>query len=418
MVGARHTPAIRRSMVASRMRMAWSAVIGLGLALAATMAVAQAQTPGPPRLPGAAAAPSAALSQKAQELAKLAQAAEQQGYVSIIVEFAPPIPHSAMRPDRAVLEPLRAQVRSIQDAIIASHFGSSANPRPGQGFGRGIRRLDISPMFGVNVNAAELEALAADPRVLRIHENELMQPLLEQSVPLVGMAAAYSSGANGDRYAVAVIDTGVKADHPFLAGKVILEACFSKNGGSSSGTSTCPNGQPTQTGVGSASPTSAGCLNGSTNLCYHGTHVAGIATGTNSTHIAGAPPNGVAKSADIVAIQVFTNFNNSMSAYTTDIISGLNYIYSNLNNLPGGIKVAAVNMSLGGSLRSSACELGSHQTEHRSPACRRRRNGHRRRQQRLEKFRHHARLRLDRGHRRLLHQGRRDLILFQHGVDG
>ena len=43
MVGARGTPAIRRPMTAFRWRMVWRSVIGLGLARAATMAVAQAQ---------------------------------------------------------------------------------------------------------------------------------------------------------------------------------------------------------------------------------------------------------------------------------------------------------------------------------------------------------------------------------------
>ena len=311
----------------------------------------------------AVAEPSAFLTQKAPKAAALVQATEQKGYASVIVEFAPPIPRDQMRPDPAVLEPVKARIRATQDAIIADHFGSAANPTAGLGFARGIRRLDISPMFGVNVGARELEALAADPRVLHIHENALLKPLLEQSVPLIGMTNAYAAGATGNGYAVAVVDTGVKSDHPFLNGKVVMEACFSNNGGFGNGNgatvSTCPNGQPTQTGAGSASPTSAGCMNGSTNLCYHGTHVAGIAAGLNTGIGNGGPPNGVAKNADIVAVQVFTKFTSpsvSVSAFTTDIISALNYIYSNLNSLPGGIKLAAVNMSLGSGLYASACD--------------------------------------------------------------
>ncbi|MFD0396063.1 S8 family serine peptidase [Streptomyces nogalater] len=42
--------------------------------------------------------------------------------------------------------------------------------------------------------------------------------------------------------------------------------------------------------------------------CDHGTHVAGIAAG-NGTGLTGAPKNGVAPGADIVAIQVFSQFN-------------------------------------------------------------------------------------------------------------
>jgi len=306
--------------------------------------------------PAAIAGPSSALVNKAPDAAKLINTAERQGFVSIIVEFAPPTAPTVLRPSAAILEPHKAQVRAIQDSIIANHFGSATAPRPGQGFIRGLQRLSVSPMFAINVNATELEDLAADPQVVRLHENALKKTNLEQSIPLIGMPAAYTSGATGSGYAVAVVDTGVKSDHPFLAGKVILEGCFSNAGGGGGGTSTCPNGTPSQTGAGAASPTSTGCLSGNTNLCFHGTHVAGIATGINSTNDPSSPPNGVAKSADIVAVQVFTTIGTSLSAFDSDIISGLDYIYSNLNNLPGSIKVAAVNMSLGGGQYFSACD--------------------------------------------------------------
>src|SRR5882672_1178832 len=187
--------------------------------------------------PATAAGPSATLTQKAPDAAKILNIAERQGYVSVIVEFTPPVAPGAMRPSADVIEPLKVQVRSIQDAIITKHFDSATDPRPGQGFNRSIQRLSISPMFAVNVNAAELEALATDPQVVRIHENSLKQTNLEQSVPLVGMPAAFGWGATGSGYAVAVVDTGVKSDHPFLTGKVILEGCFSNAGGGGTGVS-------------------------------------------------------------------------------------------------------------------------------------------------------------------------------------
>jgi len=194
--------------------------------------------------PAAIAGPSSALVNKAPDAAKLINTAERQGFVSIIVEFAPPTAPTVLRPSAAILEPHKAQVRAIQDSIIANHFGSATAPRPGQGFIRGLQRLSVSPMFAINVNATELEDLAADPQVVRLHENALKKTNLEQSIPLIGMPAAYTSGATGSGYAVAVVDTGVKSDHPFLAGKVILEGCFSNAGGRGGGTSSCPNGTP------------------------------------------------------------------------------------------------------------------------------------------------------------------------------
>src|SRR6516225_3338292 len=151
---------------------------------------------------------SAALAQKAQDAAAIAATAEQQGQVRIIVQFAG-VP--AGRPDPAFLATIKAQIASMQDAIIARHFGSAANPSPGQGFQRGLQRFDSPPMFAVNVNKAELDALAADSRVTAISLDRLEPPLLLQSLPLVGTPTAYELGATGLGQAVAVIDTGVQS---------------------------------------------------------------------------------------------------------------------------------------------------------------------------------------------------------------
>ena len=110
--------------------------------------------------PAIAADPSPILLQKAPEAATISDTADLQGYVPIIVEFASPIPPSAMRPDPAVLGPLKAQIAATQNAIIATHFGSVANPRPGQGFDRALRLHDITPMMSLNVSKAELDQIA------------------------------------------------------------------------------------------------------------------------------------------------------------------------------------------------------------------------------------------------------------------
>jgi hypothetical protein len=114
-----------------------------------------------------------------------------------------------------------------------------------------------------------------------------------------------------------------KSDHEFLAGKVIAEACFSNANGGGSGVTLCPNGTSTQSGTGAASPDGAACVSGGTNLCDHGTHVAGIAAGLNTNQQGGEPPNGVAKSASIWAIQVVGNIGTEWDSCYGQSLGGL-----------------------------------------------------------------------------------------------
>jgi hypothetical protein len=116
------------------------------------------------------------LSQKADDAAEMTAIAEREGHVSVIVEFDSPIPPGQIKPDPNVLVALKAKIAEIQDAIIADHFGNAASPNPGRNFDRSLQRFDITPMFALNVNRAELEALAADPRVVRIHQNKVGSP--------------------------------------------------------------------------------------------------------------------------------------------------------------------------------------------------------------------------------------------------
>ena len=307
------------------------------------------------------------LSQKSPEAAEIVARAQRDGNVRVIVRFDAPVQPSEVRPEPTSIANLRARVGAIRDAIVARHFDSASNPRAAQGFARALARFDITPGFAANVTPGELAALAQDPNVASIHDRPV-PPTLIQSVPLIGMMPnAYAAGADGSGYTIAVLDTGVQADHEFLAGKVIAEACFSNGGGGAGRVSLCPNGTTMQMGAGAANPETAQCLNGSTNLCQHGTHVAGIAAGRNTNQQAGEPPNGVAKNATIWAIQVFTRFNSSADcggaaqtpcvlSFTSDQILALDHIYSTMSGLPGGAKLASANMSLGGGPVSGTCD--------------------------------------------------------------
>ena len=94
--------------------------------------------------------------------------------------------------------------------------------------------------------------------------------------------------------------------------------------------------------------------------CDHGTHVAGIAAGKNGS-FAGNTFSGVAKDASIIAIQVFSRFDNGgfcggsspcVLSYTSDQIRGLERVYALRNTY----KIASANMSIGGTTYTSPCD--------------------------------------------------------------
>jgi subtilisin family serine protease len=177
-------------------------------------------------------------------------------------------------------------------------------------------------------------------------------PLLADTIPLIGAKKAWANGYSGKNWYVAVLDTGIRKTHQFFTGKTIAEACFSSGYGTSGD---CPNGQPTMGGSGAAAhfPSSYSGYD-------HGTHVSGIATG-NYGSLAG-----VAKDANVFAVQVFSKFPASqcggssacVMSWNSDCQAGLDYIYS----IRGNYSIASINMSLGAGGYSSACNSDSRGT--------------------------------------------------------
>ena len=276
----------------------------------------------------------------------------------VIVQFAKPDFAAAATFDSPA-DADAAQTRAVhaaQDAILGAAFGSSVLSGPAAD-DLAVKRMDFSPMFGITVTAAELEKLAANPNVVRIQEDELSKPLLDQAVPLVGMTNAYAQGATGNGWAVAVLDSGTRRTHEFVSGKVISAACYSTTSTSANSTSQsyCPNGSQSSTTIDSANdcPSTIGG-------CGHGTHVSGIAAGFNTNPQAGEPANGVSRNGTLITINVFSQFTSAnlcgatdcILSFNTDQIKGLERVYA----LRDTFQIAAVNMSLGGGENVSACD--------------------------------------------------------------
>jgi len=206
-----------------------------------------------------------------------------------------------------------------------------------------LKSFEFVPYVALRVNAAGLEALRLAPDVLDIDEDVAFPHALAESVPLVGAPEAWAAGFTGAGQVVAVLDTGVDKTHPFLSGKVVSEACYSSNDPTFNTTSLCPGG------VTESIEVDSGLNCSGVSGCEHGTHVSGIAAGR------GASFSGVAKDADLIAIQIFSRFNTCgpcLRAFTSDIMKGLERVYS----LRDSYKIASVNMSLGGGLFTTNCD--------------------------------------------------------------
>ncbi len=137
----------------------------------------------------------------------------------------------------------------------------------------------------------------------RVWLDGLATPALDVSVPQIGAPAAWQAGYTGRGVTVGVLDTGVRADHPDLAGKVVEAQDF---------TGTRPD---------------------ASDDLGHGTHVAGTIAGTGAA--SGGRYRGVAPDARLISGKVCVAHGCPESA----VIAGMEWIAP---------KVRVVNLSLGG----------------------------------------------------------------------
>lgn len=203
------------------------------------------------------------------------------------------------------------------------------------------------PYVVAEVTAEQLDVLYPDPRFPAWSEDRIARATLADSGPLVQAPQLWAAGGRGAGQTVAILDTGVDAAHPFLAGRVVLEACFSTTSVANRSSSVCPNNQGEQIGAGAARPCNAAG-------CEHGTHVAGIAAGRGEAF------SGVAPDAEIIAVQVFSRFTGAacggqspcVASFTSDQIRALDFVLQQAATR----HVASANMSLGGGRSTTACD--------------------------------------------------------------
>ena len=287
------------------------------LTLAAGPAAAQAE-PGP---------------EMASAVAALLQKAAITGTVRVIVGLRTGARTQGDMKRPAAMQTLRNAVAATQTNYLGRMSGLNVTS---------VKRFQYIPFIAMEVDTVALQYLLPDPEIISIEEDELWLPLLQDSVPLIGADQAWPLGFTGSGQKVAILDTGVDSSHAFLSGKVVREACFSTTSAAFGTTTLCPNGLETCIGPGCGVNCPLGLFG-----CDHGTHVAGIAAGQ------GAAFSGVARDADIVAIQVFSRRGGNVLAFISDIVLGLEHVLT-LNGTIGSI--ASANMSLGGGLFNCPCD--------------------------------------------------------------
>ena len=249
-----------------------------------------------------------------------------------------------------VIVGVRTEGRSAVSAVASLREATSRSPqiaRAQQSLLNRMNTLDASsirqfkfiPYVAMEVDEAALEVLAADPEVVSIEEDLAVKLSLADSTPLIGAPDAWGQGYAGSGQTIAILDTGVDKDHPFLRDKVVSEACYSGSGG---GTSLCPEGVDESILPGSGAPCPP-----SLSDCFHGTAMAGIAAGH------GTEFSGVARDARIIAIQVFSQCGEDcINSSNRDWIAATERVLE----LSADLNIAAVNMSFAGGSFSENCD--------------------------------------------------------------
>ncbi|MEM7140381.1 MAG: S8 family serine peptidase [Actinomycetota bacterium] len=209
--------------------------------------------------------------------------------------------------------------------------------------------LDDVDVVAAEVSAEAFEELREAGVVESIRPaRQDLRLLLDESVGTIGAGNLQLDGFTGEGRVVAVIDSGVDADHPGLDGSVVDQACFLdglptfSTTPSISVTELCKNGTRTDT---SAEP----CVTLPA-TCSHGTAVAGVISGDDETL------TGVAPDAGIMALRV-TGIVEGIaepgdpefpySAYIPEagVLAALEHVY----DMRAAYSISAVNLSLGGS---------------------------------------------------------------------
>lgn len=189
--------------------------------------------------------------------------------------------------------------------------------------------IPSAPFMLIELSRSDLKKLALSGKVGRMFPDRV-RPLVAPKAKSTGVAPAADQPYAmelGSGVSIAILDTGVDSNHPYLGNRVVAEACYSTTNKFFKSKSVCPAGEGFAEGKGAAAP----CIYD----CSHGTHVAGIAAGNR----------GVAPRAQIVAVQVFSYFEDyhDIGAFDSDLIRAMDWVLRNAKRY----NIVSANLSLG-----------------------------------------------------------------------
>jgi subtilisin family serine protease len=154
---------------------------------------------------------------------------------------------AADRVDRQLFNVTALVEQGLDDAssdtlpLIVTYAGGAASSRGAAALPAGARRTDDLPSIGADVVEADKDAAASvwdavTPRtaalgrqVEKVWLNARVAPVLDESVPYVGAPEAWAAGFDGTGSTVAVLDTGIDAEHPDFADAVVAAENFTES---------------------------------------------------------------------------------------------------------------------------------------------------------------------------------------------
>ncbi|HEY8452295.1 MAG: S8 family serine peptidase [Micromonosporaceae bacterium] len=215
------------------------------------------------------------------------------------------VPVIVQRPAGARRLPATEMAGITSGRVLSSINGMSLTVDGDGQWWQELRAEADSAAAAVDEPDAAMAEVVAEAGIEKVWLNEVLHIELDESVPQIGAPVAWADGLDGTGVRVAVLDTGVDATHPDLAGKVVARLDF--------------------TGTSPLAVDGHG----------HGTHVAATIAGTGAA--SDGLRRGVAPGAELMIGKVCTD-NGQCPADA--IIAGMQWAASS------GAKV--VNMSLGG----------------------------------------------------------------------